>query len=56
MLLVVATSNAINDPNNCNAVGGRNDDIMSLSCTNQSMQPNVSESDSSSFIGPLLQS
>jgi hypothetical protein len=29
---------------------------MSLSCTNQSMQPNVSESDSSSFIGPLLQS
>jgi hypothetical protein len=49
---VGGTSNAINDSNNHIAVGGRNDDIMSLSCTNQSLQPNVSASDSSSFIGP----
>jgi hypothetical protein len=28
------------------------DDIMSLSCTNQSLQPNYSASDSSSFICP----
>jgi hypothetical protein len=28
MLLVVATSNAINDSNNCIAVSGSNDDIM----------------------------
>ena len=50
---VGGTSNAINDSNNCIAVGGRDDDIMSLSCTNQSLQPNVSASDSSSFIGPV---
>ena len=49
---VGGTSNAINDSNNHNAVGGSDDDIMSLSCTNQSLQPNVSASDSSSFIGP----
>jgi hypothetical protein len=46
---VGGTFNAINDSNNCNAVGGSDDDIMSLSCTNQSLQPNVSASDSSSF-------
>jgi hypothetical protein len=46
---VGGTSNAINDSNNCNAVSGSDDDIMSLSCTNQSLQPNVSASDSSSF-------
>jgi hypothetical protein len=46
------TSNAINDSNNCNAVGGSDDGIMSLSFTNQSLEPNVSASDSSSFIGP----
>jgi hypothetical protein len=49
---VGSTSNAINGSNNCNAVGGSDDDIMSLSFTNQSLQPNVSASDSSSFIGP----
>ena len=49
---VGGTSNAVNDSNNCNAVGGSDDDIMSLSFTNQSLQPNVSASDSSSFIGP----
>jgi hypothetical protein len=49
---VGSTSNAINDSNNCIAVGGRDDDIMSLSCTNQSLQPNLSASESSSFIGP----
>jgi hypothetical protein len=49
---VGGTSNAINDSNNCNAVSGSDDDIMSLSCTNQCLQPNVSASDSSSFIGP----
>jgi hypothetical protein len=49
---VCSTSNAINDSNNCIAVGGSDDDITSLSCTNQSLQPNVSASESSSFIGP----
>jgi hypothetical protein len=49
---VGGTSNAINDSNNRIAVGVSNDDIMSLSCTNQSLQPNVSASESSSFIGP----
>jgi hypothetical protein len=49
---VGGTSNAINDSNNHIAVGDRDDDTMSLSCTNQSLQPNVSASDSSSFIGP----
>jgi hypothetical protein len=49
---VGSTSNAINDSNNRNAVSGSDDDIMSLSFTNQSLQPNVSASDSSSFIGP----
>jgi hypothetical protein len=39
--------------NNHNAVGGSDDEIMSLSFTNQSLQPNVSASDSSSFIGPI---
>jgi hypothetical protein len=50
---VVGTSNAINVSNNCNAVSGSDDYIMSLSfTTNQSLQPNVSGSKSSSFIGP----
>jgi hypothetical protein len=49
---VGGTSNAINDSNNCNAVGGSDDDIMLLSCTNQSLHPNVSASESSSFIDP----
>jgi hypothetical protein len=50
---VGSTSDAVNDSNNCNAVSGSDDDIMSLSFTNQSWQPNVSgASDSSSFIGP----
>ena len=49
---LVSTSNAINVSNNLNAVSGSDDDIMSLSFTNQSLQPNVSASDSSSFIGP----
>jgi hypothetical protein len=50
---VGSTSNAINDSNNHIAVGGSNDDITSLSYTNQSLQPNVSASESSSFIGPI---
>jgi hypothetical protein len=49
---VGSTSDAVNDSNNHNAVSGSDDDIMSLSFTNQSLQPNVSASDSSSFIGP----
>ncbi len=49
---VGGTSNAINDSINCNGVGGSDDDIMLLSCTNESLQPNVSASDSSSFFGP----
>jgi hypothetical protein len=49
---VGSTSDAINDSNNRNAVSGSDDDVMSLSFTNQSLQPNVSASDSSSFIGP----
>ncbi len=48
---VVGISNAINVSNNWNAVGGSDDDIMTLSFTNKSLQPNVSASDSSSFIG-----
>jgi hypothetical protein len=53
---VGGTSNAVNVSNNCNAVGGSDDDIMPLSFTNQSLQLNVSASDSSSFIGPPSQS
>jgi hypothetical protein len=49
---VGGTCNAINDCNNHNAVCGRDDDIMSLSYTNQSLQPHISASDSSSYIGP----
>ncbi len=49
---VGSASNAVNDSNNHNAVGGSDDDIMSLSFSNQLMQPNVSASNSSSFIGP----
>jgi hypothetical protein len=51
-MLLAVFSNAINDTNNHHAVGGSHDDIMLLSCTNQSLQPNISASDSSSFIGP----
>jgi hypothetical protein len=48
---VGSTSSAINDSNNCNAVSGSDDDIMLLSFTNQSLQPKVSSSDTTSFIG-----
>jgi hypothetical protein len=47
------TSNAINDCNNHNAVGSSDDDIMSLSFTNQSLQQNVFASDSSSLLAPV---
>jgi hypothetical protein len=53
---VLGNSNAITVSDNRNAVGGSDDDIMSSSLTNWSLQPNVSASDSSSFIGPLSQS
>jgi hypothetical protein len=53
---VLGNSNAINVSDNHNAVGGSNDDIMSSSLTNQSQQPNVSASDSSSFINPHCKS
>jgi hypothetical protein len=49
---VLGNSNAINVSDNCNAVSGSDDDIMLSSLTNQSLQPNVSASDSSSFISP----
>jgi hypothetical protein len=53
---VGSTSNAINDSNNRIAVGGSDDDITSLSCTNQLLQPNVSASESSSFFWPRCNS
>jgi hypothetical protein len=50
---VGGTSNAINDCNNHNAVCGRDDDIMSLSFTNQSLQPHVSDLTLPHILAPI---